>query len=199
MVSAKSWHWNELLSIPYFQLFILFIELLFQIIVIILIKLLSTPLASNIVLSLTWLILICAKPDEEGSHVLESPCCTKKTWTTENISVALDGSVLSPPGKYGKIYRDHLDLVLSYQAAEACGLFFSFSLSSSLWVTHPLMLFSHSFLSLPECVSIELCMNGGGVGWKKSLITSPALYVFCNKPHWFNNSSIKTPSFSFSK
>lgn len=74
------------------------------------------------------------------------------------------------------------------------GLVVFFFLSSSPWVTHPLMLFSHSFLSLPEWASIEHCMNEGvgEVGRKKSLIASPALYVFCNKPHCFNNSCIKT-------
>lgn len=34
-------------------------------------------------------------------------------------------------------------------------------------------------------------MGGGGVGGKKSLIASPDLYVFCNKPHSFNNSYSK--------
>lgn len=65
--------------------------------------------------------------------MLGSPCCTTKPRTTENISMARDGSVLSSSGKHGKIYRDHLDLVLLLSSSRGLWVvFFPLSFQFSL-------------------------------------------------------------------
>lgn len=156
------------LCLLYFQLFIqvkyLVIKLLFLITTLtILIKLWVSfnTCGSNVVLSLASLILICTE-----TWWREFPCAWKLLLhQNKNYWKCKHSSECFCPLLLRQVWEDLLrpsGLILVLIKQQRVFFFFLSFLASSVQVTHPLMSFSHSFLSLPEWVSIEQYTNGEG-------------------------------------